>query len=349
MGSTPLFGLRKFVGHEAAPPVVAKPRRTQGAIPTEALIREFEESGQGWFYATDSELALTYVSGEIAHKLGRDPERLLGAPLLSLFNMGASDEIAAADRPLSLLLSGRKSFSKQVVRADTRDVEIVWALSGRPHFDEAGAFEGYFGSAFDITAPRRDHLAAIRLASFDALTGLSNRQRITQQLSTTLTAFKVSNRACATLLIDLDRFKQVNDTLGHLIGDKLLKQVARRLERIVDKSWELGRLGGDEFQIILPDIDDREVLADLARKIIALLAEPFAIDGSRCVVGASVGIALCAHRRQHGRRPDSPRGPGALCGQGHGRCATALFHRRLAGQLRSPPPARRKASGGRGA
>ena len=79
-----------------------------------------------------------------------------------------------------------------------------------------------------------------------------------------LTAYKAAKRSCALMMLDLDRFKQVNDTLGHPAGDELLKQVAQRLERIVGDTGEIGRLGGDEFQIILPDIDDRGKLGEIA-------------------------------------------------------------------------------------
>ena len=96
-------------------------------------------------------------------------------------------------------------------------------------------------------------------------------------------------------MIDLDRFKQVNDTLGHPAGDELLKQVAERLKKVVPDNCEIGRLGGDEFQIILPDIDDRGRLGEIAKKIIEMVSQPYSIEGSRCVIGASVGIAIAPY------------------------------------------------------
>jgi len=96
-------------------------------------------------------------------------------------------------------------------------------------------------------------------------------------------------------MLDLDRFKQVNDTLGHQAGDELLKQVAQRLRRVIPEEMEIGRLGGDEFQVILPDADDRGELGELGHKIITMLSQPYSIDGSRCVIGASVGIAIAPY------------------------------------------------------
>ena len=116
-----------------------------------------------------------------------------------------------------------------------------------------------------------------------------------RRLASTLTAYQIAKRSCALMMIDLDRFKAVNDTLGHQAGDELLKQVAQRLLRVIGNGAEIGRLGGDEFQVILPDIDDRGQLGDIAQKIITMVSQPYSIDGDRCVIGASVGIAIAPY------------------------------------------------------
>ncbi len=84
----------------------------------------------------------------------------------------------------------------------------------------------------------------------------------------------------------------LNDTLGHPAGDELLKQVAQRLQSVCDKAYDIGRLGGDEFQVILPDLEDRGKLGELAKRIISIVSQPYSIEGSRCVIGASIGIAI---------------------------------------------------------
>ncbi len=110
-----------------------------------------------------------------------------------------------------------------------------------------------------------------------------------KRLTAILTAYRSAKRSCGLMMLDLDRFKQVNDTLGHPAGDELLKQVAQRLERIVANKGEIGRLGGDEFQVILPDIDDRGELGELAHRIIQMISQPYSLDGSRAIIGTSVG------------------------------------------------------------
>src|SRR3546814_5867874 len=143
-------------------------------------------------------------------------------------------------------------FDKLPLRAAAEGETRWWAVSGRPHVDAGGHFAGYRGSGADITAQRRSAEDASRLALYDSLTGLANRFHISKKLDTTLAAFTQQQRSCAIMLLDLDRFKQVNDTLGHPAGDALLKQVAQRLLKIVGDKEMVSRLGGDEFQLILP-------------------------------------------------------------------------------------------------
>src|SRR3546814_7049 len=112
------------------------------------------------------------------------------------------------------------------------------------------------------------------------------------RLQTILTSYQTANCSCGLMMIDLDRFKHINDTLGHPTGDALLQQVAQRLQRIVGKKGEIGRLGGDEFQVFIPDEDDRGELGSLASQIIQMISQPYQIEGNSCVIGASIGIAI---------------------------------------------------------
>jgi diguanylate cyclase (GGDEF)-like protein/PAS domain S-box-containing protein len=260
-----------------------------------ALLQDYEQSGLGWFWSTDAEGRITYLSEVVAAKLGTTREALLGQAFHSLFIL-ERDEEDTVERTLPLIISAHKTFSELAVRAAIDEDEIWWAISGRPQFDANSNFCGFRGNGTDITTSRRSQRDASRLAMYDSLTGLANRHRMTQRLISTLNAYRVSNRSCALMMIDLDRFKQVNDTLGHPAGDELLKQVAQRLQRVIkEKGCEVGRLGGDEFQVILPDIDDRGRLGEIASTVISMISQPYSIEGSRCVIGASVGIAIAPY------------------------------------------------------
>ena len=259
------------------------------------LLRDYEASGIGWFWSSDGEGRITYLSDVVAQRLGRPRDELIGQPIQSLFILDRDDD-DTVERTLPLILSARKTFVDLPVRAASDATEVWWSISGRPQHGPDGSFSGYRGNGTDITATRQHQKDASRLAQYDSLTGLANRHRMGKRLGATLTAYQAAKRACAVMMIDLDRFKQVNDTLGHPAGDELLKQVAQRLQRVIpDKNCEIGRLGGDEFQIMLPDIDDRGRLGEIAKTIITMVSQPYQIEGSRCVIGASVGIAIAPY------------------------------------------------------
>ena len=255
------------------------------------LLRDYEQSGQGWFWSTDAQGCISYISEAVAAQMGCDRQALLGKPFYSLFAI-EREEGDENQRTLPLILSATKSFSELAVRPAAGNAEIWWTITGRPQFDAQQNFVGYRGNGVDATERLRSQRDASRLAMYDSLTGLANRHRMGQRLVGTLKAFALAQRCCAVMMIDLDRFKQVNDTLGHPAGDELLKQVAQRLQQVCDKGAEIGRLGGDEFQVILPDVEDRGRLGELAKRIISIVSQPYTIEGSRCVIGASVGIAV---------------------------------------------------------
>jgi diguanylate cyclase (GGDEF)-like protein/PAS domain S-box-containing protein len=254
------------------------------------LLRNFESSGRGWFWSTDANGNINYLSMPVLTLLNMAPADVLGQPFLSLFH-GASEH-EENQRTLPFILTKQSRFDDLPLQAATDDEEVWWSVSGKPYRDGAGNFAGFRGSGTDITKLRRSAKDNSKLATYDSLTGLLNRFRMSKLLETTLSAFKLQKRACAVMLIDLDRFKQVNDTLGHPAGDALLKQVAERLVKAVGDREKISRLGGDEFQIILQDVEDRGVLGEMADRIIRMLSHPYSVDGSRCIIGASIGIAV---------------------------------------------------------
>ena len=232
------------------------------------LLQNYEESRRGWFWSTDADGRLTYITEAVAETMGKRSGDLLGTPLIDLF--APADSHGERQRTLPFLLTRQSKFDELPLRAALGEDERWWAVSGRPYF-EGERFAGYRGSGTDITEQRRSAEDASRLALYDSLTGLANRFNISKKLHSTLAAFATQQRSCAIMLLDLDRFKQVNDTLGHPAGDALLQQVAGRLLKIIGDKEMVSRLGGDEFQIILPDIEDRGKLGDIAANIIASL------------------------------------------------------------------------------
>ena len=278
------------VGTGAAGDKTARSHANRLTSDTLLLLQNFEQSCQGWFWATDSAGRLTYLTDALSQMLGLDPGDVTGTALTDHFVR--CDESAEVSRTLSFIMARRSSFEKLTLRTTNRRDGRWWLVSGSAQFDDAGNFLGYRGSGVDITEQRRSSEQASQLAMYDALTDLPNRLRASRTLEASLVALRHRGVPCSVLLIDLDRFKQVNDTLGHPAGDALLKLVSERLLQIVGDKEKIFRLGGDEFQIILAGLDDRGRVGDLADRIIAALSQPYSIGGSRCIIGASVGVAV---------------------------------------------------------
>ena len=291
------FGFGRKAREQAGPPAHVVPlderptgQEEFGGDPTEAwlLLKNFEDSCHGWFWSTDAEGHLTYISDRLARSLGGDFGSLLGAHFAEVFVQADADETGR--RGLAFILARQGSFEKVAVRAATGGDGRNWTIAGSPPYDSSSHFTGYRGSAIDVTEQRKSSEQAARLAKYDPLTGLPNRRRMSEMLDQSLS--EADGKSCALILIDLDRFKQVNDTLGHPAGDSLLKTVAERLTRIVGDREKVFRVGGDEFQIVLPNCDDRGIIGDMSADIIASLSQPYSIDGSRCIIGASIGVAV---------------------------------------------------------
>jgi diguanylate cyclase (GGDEF)-like protein len=152
----------------------------------------------------------------------------------------------------------------------------------------------------DITERWRTETRVAYLAHHDALTGLANRPSLVEKIEDACSRYRWRGKEFNVLMVDLDRFKQVNDTFGHPSGDELLKQVAERIKGALRETDVLARLGGDEFAIIqLDDSRQTESAEALAAGILALIAEPFAIDGIDVGIGASIGIALAPEHGTH--------------------------------------------------
>src|SRR5690606_18572465 len=267
-------------------------RRAHERVQTRArdILADYEETGQGWFWETDRRALLTYISAPVAEALGHLPDELIGRPLIDLFDLAVSGQ--ESERTLLFHRTARSGFQALPMRAAIPGERRWWSVSGRPIYDDFGNFVGFRGSGTDLTEKKRSAEQASRLARYDSLTGLANRFQMSQTLEKILAAPHELDRACAVLLLDLDRFKQVNDTMGHPAGDALLKQVAQRLERTAGHVGQVGRRGGDEFEVIIPGGIDRREIAQLASEVIANLSQPYSVEGQRVVIGASVGIAM---------------------------------------------------------
>jgi len=258
------------------------------------LLREFEETSADWLWQTDNSRRLVHVSPRLAFAIGAPADQLEGLPLLQALS---GDAWETGNFPKSLhdmaeRMKRRESFSKLIVPVTIDGAPRWWELSASPRLDEAGKFLGFRGVGSDVTEQRASAEQIAKMARFDNLTGLPNRLSLNEDLERALNHAIDAKTRCAMLMLDLDRFKAVNDTLGHPVGDKLLAQVAARLKGMMDRGMTCGRLGGDEFAIILHHVPTASDAEALGQRIIAALSRPYVVDNHQLFVGASIGFAV---------------------------------------------------------
>jgi diguanylate cyclase (GGDEF)-like protein len=161
-----------------------------------------------------------------------------------------------------------------------------------PIINDGGVITHFVAIHEDVTSKVETHERILHLANHDALTGLPSRKLFVDRFETLYKLTKRNESKLALLFIDLDGFKQVNDTHGHHIGDLLLQEVAVRLMSCVRGSDIVARLGGDEFVTVLYDVDGVEAVASVAEKILSQMSEPFQLENIGVRIGASLGISL---------------------------------------------------------
>jgi diguanylate cyclase (GGDEF)-like protein len=254
-----------------------------------SLLQELNTSGSGGLWELDADLRMVKLSPELAAAITRPVTDLIGRTVYGILDpAGRIAEVSEGMRILFGLLEEGTEFRDLAVPASSGR---WWSLSGKPVIDSDGAIIGWRGVASDVTARRLEGGDAVRAARTDPLTGVANRLLVRELLEEALLGYAAGTAGCALLLVDLDRFKLVNDTLGHAVGDQLLCEVARRLEAAVAGGGSVGRLGGDEFAVIWTGDSDDESLGSLARQLIEALSKAFTVGAVTIHVGATIGIA----------------------------------------------------------
>src|ERR1700728_5145974 len=174
------------------------------------------------------------------------------------------------------------------LKADGSEIQVL-TFGRRVAFDDR---DGYLVAVVDITERRQAEARIAYMAHHDGLTDLPNRELFQERLKQALAGGRPGNNRIAVLCVDLDLFKNVNDSFGHPMGDRLLRSVADRLRSQVRGNHLAARLGGDEFAIILASDPTPKEISDFSTRLINVLSASYDIDGVEVVIGASVGIAL---------------------------------------------------------
>ena len=254
----------------------------------EQAFRTLVENSPDTIARYDRDCRRVYANPRLAATLGGEMVRILGSTPAELPGGASALEYMAMLR--LVLASGRESNFE--LRWRSGDAEQCSQVRMTPEFDQAGAVSHVLAVGRDISEIDRYRREVHQQAFFDSLTGLPNRLQLADCIARAIAGSGAHGRQLGLMFLDLDRFKDVNDTLGHSVGDQLLCQAAARMRACVWARDTVARLGGDEFAILLPEVRERGDLGLIAGKILAQLAEPFVIDGRELLVTGSIGIAV---------------------------------------------------------
>ena len=255
--------------------------------------RVFEVSSQG-ILITNPTFHLIDVNGSLCEMLGMSRDELLGRHLRDVEDISQGGSFN--ENFFAKLLSDGEWWGELRTRNNSGD-QVVW-INFSTVLNEMGDTIHHVGMFSDITRLKDVEQQLQQLAYFDPLTGLPNRRMFKENLDKYVNEVQRSGGRVALLYLDLDRFKFINDSLGHLAGDQLLVGVSERIAAEIRRHDLVSRQGGDEFTVALFDTDDESVIADVAMRIIESLARPFHVKGQEAYIGASVGICMLPQQAQ---------------------------------------------------
>ena len=257
---------------------------------SEERFRSLTSLSSDIYWEQDEQFRFTKMTGTGSRRVNLKTFRTIGKKRWEQNYVNMSAEQWAEH--IALLEAHKEFRDMELCRLDESGNKIWISISGEPVFDPSGAFRGYRGLGKDITERKLDEERIQFLANHDALTSLPNRAMFNEVLTIAIQNARRYQRSFAVLFIDLDRFKNINDTLGHDAGDKLLQQMGRRLSETMRTSDVVARLGGDEFVVLVQEINESKQVASVARKVLSALAQPMTIQGQECRVTASIGICM---------------------------------------------------------
>ena len=240
----------------------------------------------------DREFRLVRWSPQAENIFGWHANEVLGMPINDnpLIHEGDREKFAEL---VGGLMKGDEPRATGVTRGQRKDGETIWCeWHHSALLDDQGGIVSILSFVQDVSARIEAEERLQNLATRDTLTGLPNRVLLHERLSQAISKARRTGQRVGVMFIDLDRFKNVNDTLGHRIGDELLKHVTRALSGALREADLLARLGGDEFMVIVEDVDDPSVLSRIAQKLLAAIAQPFKIDQNDIFVTSSIGISV---------------------------------------------------------
>ncbi|HEY4370803.1 MAG TPA: EAL domain-containing protein [Burkholderiales bacterium] len=293
MGERGLEAAVEGVTERLLPVLAGAPRASGGAQPDDRF-RELMALACDWFWVQDAEGLLTKLEGShgdgTSGLTGRFRQSFLGHAWQEI----DSDTHSKTDwEGYNACLARRSPFKHILIKQHLPDRSERWIeVSGTAQYGEAGRFCGYHGIAQDVTLRVQAEQQVAQMAFQDPLTRLPNRTLVLDRLRQAISLSRRSKKTIAVFFIDLDNFKAINDGLGHHAGDEVLKTFVSRARSTLREADTIGRMGGDEFLTILPDLPESRPAIRVAEAILTKAREAILVDGSPVVVAASIGVAV---------------------------------------------------------
>jgi diguanylate cyclase (GGDEF)-like protein/PAS domain S-box-containing protein len=250
------------------------------------IIDEMDE----WYFEIDLTGNIVFINDAVARSVGYSLKQLIGINYRSFIKKDQAGELYKIFRQVYETGEPTKSFPYEFIRPD--GTITLFELSIFPKLDGEGKVFGFRGIGHDITERKRTEQQLNYIATHDPLTGLPNRILFMDRLKMALAQAKRNGQKLAAMMLDLDHFKNVNDTLGHMVGDQLLKEISLRLTGRLRQNDTISRLGGDEFIILLPAIERVEDSIEVAEIILSSFQQPFTCDDNKITSSVSIGIAI---------------------------------------------------------
>ncbi len=257
------------------------------------LLHDFESHASDWLWELDTTGYLLSPSKKLIALFGKDENKITHIPFVKLFDEEYARVELLDNNPINQLeqhFASRTPFRELVIPILIQGERRWWQLTAKPLLNTKEQFTGWRGVGSDATEKRNAELEMRRLANYDSLTNLANRHYFYMQLE----ALRKQDQFVpfTIFFLDLDNFKNVNDSLGHGVGDLVLKNIAQRLIKTVRNNDLLARLGGDEFAIISHGEDSATHASQLAQRLLNTFVAPCIINGKNLQIGCSIGIAL---------------------------------------------------------
>ena len=254
------------------------------------LLEAFLEHIPDNVFFKDLDSRFVRISSAMAKYCGlRNPAQAIRKTDADIFSPEHAEQ-ALADEG-EVILTGRPIIDREE-KETWPDGRETWVLTTRvPLRDRTGRITGTMGITRDVTARKQAELRIRHAALHDSLTGLPNRMLLEDRLNQATASARRERKSVAIMVLDMDRFNYVNDSLGYFVGDRLLEAVGVRLKDCMRESDTVARGGGDEFVIVVPGISEREEIDLVAKKVLGVIAEPFQVEGHELRITGSMGIS----------------------------------------------------------